>query len=119
MAGNRILKINSEIQKALSLIIAYKLKDPRLENIFISVIEVDTSTDLSYCKVKVSIYPDNNKQQILNILKSSIPFIRKEIAREIRIRIVPEFHFILDDGINYEDRISKLLKEANKNGTSN
>ena len=119
MAGNRILKINSEIQKTLASIIAYKLKDPRLENVFVSVLNVDTSQDLSYCKVRISVFPNNKEQQTLNIIKSSVPFIRKEIAKQIRIRIIPEFHFSLDDGINFEDRISQLLKENKNNGSKN
>ena len=50
----RILKINSEIEKAISEIITYDLKNPAITGI-ISVTKVDTTNDLEYCKVYVSI----------------------------------------------------------------
>ena len=58
---NRILKINSEIQKELSKLISYKLEDPRLDGVFVSVLDVDTSPDLSHAKIKLSIFPDSKK----------------------------------------------------------
>lgn len=113
---DRILKINSEIQKELSNQIAFKLKDPRLEGGFVSVLEVNTTNDLSYSKIKISIFPDEKKQQIFNVIKNSIPFLRKQVAKNVKLRVVPELIFVLDDGINYEKEIDNLLKGINKNG---
>ena len=114
--ANRILKINSEIKKALSNSISYKLKDPRLENCFVSIIDLNTTNDLSYCKIKISVFPEAKKQQTLNILKSSVPFLRKEIAKNVKIRIVPELIFSLDEGYEYENHINELLKGINRDG---
>lgn len=119
MAGNRILKINSEIQKELSKLITFKLKDPRLDGVFVSVLDVNTTNELSYSKIKLSIFPDNKKEEAFNIIKSSIPFLRRELAKNVILRIVPELIFSLDDGINYEDRITQLLKGAKKDGENN
>lgn len=113
--ANRILKINSEIQKELSKLISFSLKDPRLDGVFVSVLSVDTTNDLSYCKIKISIFPENKKQQVFNIIKNSVPFLRKEIAKNIKLRVVPELIFILDEGYQYENKINELLKEIKIN----
>ena len=113
--ANRILKINSEIQKELSKLISYSLKDPRLDGCFVGITSVDTTNDLGYCKIKISIFPDNKKETTFNIIKNSIPFLRREIARNIKLRIVPELVFSLDEGYEHENKINKLLKEIKDN----
>lgn len=117
--SDRILKINSEIQKELSKLVTYNLKDPRLEGCFISVLSVDTTNDLSFCKINISVFPDDKKQQTFNILKKSIPFLRKEIAKNVKLRVVPELIFILDEGYVYENKINSLLKEIKDNDGRN
>jgi len=113
--ANRILKINSEIQKELSKLITYNLKDPRLEGCFVSLTSVDTTNDLSYCKIKFSVFPDDKKEVVFNILKNSIPFLRREIAKNVKLRVVPELIFSLDKGYEHENKINKLLKEIKDN----
>ncbi len=119
MANNRILKINNEIQRELSSLIAYKLKDPRLEGVFVTVLDVDTTNELSYSRIKISVFPEEKREQTFNIIKSSIPFLRREIAKNVKLRITPELIFSLDDGINYEQRITELLKGNKKDGEKN
>lgn len=109
--ANRILKINSEIQKELSKLIAYNLKDPRLEGCFVSITNVDTTNDLSYCKIKISVFPDDKKMGTFNVIKNSIPFLRKEIAKNVKLRVVPELIFSLDEGFEYQNKINNLLKD--------
>ena len=108
--SNRILKINSEIQKELSKLISYKLEDPRLDGVFVSVLDVDTSPDLSHARIKLSIFPDNKKQQSFFIIKNSTPFLRREIAKNVKLRVTPELVFVLDEGATNEQRINELLK---------
>ncbi len=119
MANNRILKINNEIQRELSSLIAYKLKDPRLDGVFVTVLDVDTTNELSYSRIKISVFPEEKREQTFNIIKSSIPFLRREIAKNVKLRITPELIFSLDDGINYEQRITELLKGNKKDGEKN
>lgn len=119
MAVNRLLKINSEIQKELSSIITYKLTNPKLEGCFVTITNVDTSNDLSHCKIKISIFPESKKEQAYNGIKNSVSFLRRELAKNIKLRIIPELYFILDEGIGYEDHISKLLKGIKNDGENN
>ena len=112
---NRILRVNSEIQKELSKLISYNLKDPRLTNVFVSVLSVDTTNDFGYSKIKLSVFPDNKKEVAFNIIKNSIPYLRRELAKQVKLRVVPELIFMLDEGYSHENKINELLKEIKIN----
>lgn len=112
--NTRMIRINDEIKKELSEIIRSDLKDPRM-SVITSVLKVDTTNDLKHCKVFVSILGDDEKkQEIITALKNASGFIRKEVAHRINLRCTPDFKFILDDSLEYSIKISKLIKEVNK-----
>ena len=54
MASNRIGRINEEIQRELSALFR-TLKDPRVQGGMVTITHVDTTTDLRYCRVFVSV----------------------------------------------------------------
>ena len=109
-----MIRINDEIQKEISEIIRSDLKDPRV-GVITSVLKVDTTNDLKYCKVYVSVLGDDEKKaEVLGVLKSASGYIRSLIANRINLRITPEFNFILDDSLEYSFKIDKIIKDINK-----
>ena len=60
--NNRLSRINDEIMKELSQIIRAELKDPRI-GVMTSVIRVETTQDLKYCKVYVSVLGDEKDKE--------------------------------------------------------
>lgn len=106
----RVLKINAEIQKALGEILTYEMKNPLITGI-ISVTKVDTTPDLDYCKVYVSIFPDNNKQQVFEQIQHSAGFIRRTLCEKIDLRKVPFLTFYLDDSLEYGKNIDEKIEE--------
>jgi ribosome-binding factor A len=112
--NNRMIRINDEIQREVSQIIRGDLKDPRV-GVITSVLKVDTTNDLKYCKVYVSILGDDDKkQEVMDVLKGATGFIRSLIANRINLRVTPEFTFILDDSLEYSFKIDKIIKDINK-----
>lgn len=110
----RILKINSEIEKAISEIITYQLKNPAISGI-ISVTKVDTTNDLEYSKVYISVFtPNGDKEEVFNQIKHSAGFIRRELCKKVQLRKVPFLTFYLDDSYNYGESIDGKLEEIEK-----
>ena len=109
MSANRMERINSQIQKELSLIINNKVNDTRISG-FVSVLRVDTTPDLKYCKVYVSIF-DKDKQAAFDAINSASGFIRKNLASSVKLREIPRLTFVLDDGIEYSDKINKIIRD--------
>ena len=110
--SERILRVNSEIQKAISYIIANELKNPLIKGI-ISVTKVDTTNDLDQCKVYISILDDNNREDVFNAIKHSAGFIRRELARIVDLRKVPFLTFFLDNSYEYGKSIDDVLSKIN------
>ncbi len=112
-SGNRMIRINDEIKKEVSEIIRSELKDPRIGAIT-SVIKAETTNDLKYCKIFVSILGDEQqKAETMEGLKNASGFIRKQIAFRINLRNTPEFKFVLDDSLEYSIKISKIIDDIN------
>ena len=109
----RLTRINDEIMKEVAEIIRSGLKDPRIGSMT-SVLKVDTTNDLAYCKVYVSVYGDEEqKKEVMLGLGNAAGFIRREIAHRINLRNTPTFKFLLDDSMEYSDRINRLIREVN------
>lgn len=108
-------RLNGEFQKEIYEIISRRLKNPLVTEMF-SILRVDCSRDLSYAKVYVSVYStdENKKKTTFNAIASDAKKIRYELAKVIRARTVPELNFILDDSMEYGDKMEKLFKSINE-----
>lgn len=108
-----MIRINDEIRKEISEILRADMKDPRI-GVITSVIKVDTTNDLKYCKVYISILGDDDKkQEVMEVIKGASGYIRSLIANRINLRVTPELKFILDDSLEYSFKIDKIIKDIN------
>ena len=111
MASNRIGRINDEIQRELAEQIRY-LKDPRVSQVgMVSIIRVDTTGDLRYARVYVSVLDKNQEKDVLKGLKSASGFLRRELGRSLQLRYTPELIFEEDDSIAYGAKMFELLRK--------
>ena len=108
--SNRLARIDEELKKEISSIITYELKNPNITGM-ISVTKAKITPDLKYAQVYVSILNSKNTKETLAALKKSSGFVRTEVAKRINLRITPEIIFVLDDSMEYGERIDKILKE--------
>ena len=112
MAKNeaRLNRINEELRKELSSILAYELKNPNITGM-LSVTKVKITPDFKYAKVYVSILNSKDVDKTMDGLKESSGFIRSRIAKEVNLRITPELVFEIDDSLEYGARIDNILKD--------
>ena len=115
MKGNtRIARINDELQKELSQIVRGELKDPRID-VMTSVIRVETTQDLKFCKVFVSVLGnEEEKASVMKGLKNAAGFMRHLIAERINLRITPELIFKLDESAEYAVRMNQLMEQISQ-----
>ena len=121
MAKYRMQKINAEMQKCISEVISFKMNNAELEGSFITVSKVDTTSDLFQAKVYISILPSKEytKDQIFAIINNARGFIRHEVTQMINLRISPELIFVLDDSLDYGQKINKILDSIAKEDADN
>lgn len=116
MSSNRIGRINEEIQRELSEQIR-RLKDPRVsETGMVSITRVDTTNDLRYARVYVSVLDSSREKEVLKGLKSAAGFLRRELGRTLQLRYTPELQFIGDDSIRYGAHILEVMRQVEQSG---
>ena len=108
MASNRIAIINEEIQKELSALLR-NVKDPRVQNVMISITRVETTPDLRYTKVYVSFLQEDRAKEAMAGLKSAAGYLRRQLGGNLQLRYAPEIVWALDDSITYGARMLKLI----------
>lgn len=110
----RIARVNDEILKEVSQIIRGELKDPRIGTLT-SVMNVETTPDLKYCKIYISVLgAEEEKADVMIALKNASGFIRKLLAQRINLRATPELTFKLDESAEYAMHINDLLNQISK-----
>jgi ribosome-binding factor A len=105
----RKIQVGGLIQKEISDLLLRKIKDPRLEMVTIS--GVDISPDLKQARVFFSRFGEPaDIQRALEGLKSAAGFIKRELGQRLKLRHVPELEFMHDTSYAYGDRIESLIK---------
>lgn len=108
-------RINMEVQRELSQIIRMEVKDPRLSSAMTSVVSVEVSPDLKYCKAFISVLGDQEARKAVEEgLNSALGYIRRELARRVNLRNTPEIKFVLDQSIEYGVAMSRLIDDVTK-----
>ena len=103
-------RINDDIQLALSSLLR-QVKDPRVQQGLISVTRVETTGDLRYAKVWLSVLGELNEKEFRRGLKSCGPWLRRELGSALSLRYTPELVFELDHSIEYGAKISRMIEE--------
>ena len=107
MAKYRRDRINDEMRRDMMDILR-KVKDPRVQDAFVSVTAVDCTADLKYAKIYYSALRGDEKE-LAKGLKAATGFIRRELAAGLNLRITPELTFVRDSSITYGAHISSIL----------
>lgn len=110
MQNIKIGRLSEDIKNELAILFR-ELKDPRVSKM-LSIIKVDLSNDLSYCKVYVSaIEGSEQTEKSVEGLVAAAGFIRREMSSRLKMRKMPEFRFVADNSIEYSANINKIIKE--------
>ena len=108
----RMEQVNNLIRQEISELLQRQVKDPRLGN-FVAVTEVSTSPDLKYARIFVSrIGSEAEKKEIMSALTAASGFFRKELARRLRLRRIPELSFQWDDSIERGVHLLELIDQV-------
>jgi len=113
MAGYKIARIASEIEKEVSNILANEANDSLLKTI--TVTGCDVTNDLSFAKVYFTSMSDLSKEQLEKELEEAASYIRGELSKRIEVRHTPKLRFVFDSSIEYGRKIEEKIKELHEN----
>jgi ribosome-binding factor A len=111
MTSRRTLKAAQAIREVVSMAILADLKDPRIEGVTVTFVEV--APDMRTAKVHVSVMGDDTAQQLcLHGLQSAAGYLQQKISKRIDTRYTPRIQFELDMGVKKSIAIAQMLDEV-------
>ncbi len=108
-------RVAGQLRRDLAKLIQQEIKDPQVG--FVSVSDVEVTRDLAHAKVFVTVYQPDKAKESLQALRRAAAFLRTRLGQELRLRHVPELHFIHDDSVEQGSRIDDLISKALKADT--
>lgn len=110
MPSQRAQRVGESIQQEISALLLRGLKDPRIG--FVTITGVEVTPDLHLARVYYTVIGDDAaRRNSGDGLKSSIPFIRHQLGKQLRMKYVPDLIFEYDASIDYGNRIESLLRD--------
>jgi len=108
----RTERVGTELQRELAEVLRDEVKDPRLQSITLQ--EVRASRDLAHAKIYFTCFPDDEGgDEQARLLNGSLAgFLRRMLARRVRLRTVPQLHFIHDESISRGEHLTSLIEET-------
>ena len=95
----------------VSMAILADLKDPRIQGVTVTFVEV--SPDMRTAKIHVSIMGDEASQRLcLHGLRSAAGYLQQKISNRIDTRYTPRVRFELDQGVKKSIAIARMIDEV-------
>ena len=103
-------RVSGQLRRELAQLIQMEIKDPDIG--FISVSDVEVSRDLAHAKVYVTVFNEDQATGTLKALRRAAGFLRSRLGREMRMRNVPELHFLHDASVETGHYMDRLIEQA-------
>ena len=100
---NRSERVAGQLRRDLARLIQQEIKDPGVG--FVSLSDVEVSRDLAHAKVFITVFEPDKAKTSLKALRGASAFLRRRLGQELRMRHVPELHFLHDDSVEQGNHI--------------
>jgi len=112
---SRAIRLADQIQRDLADLIRLEVRDPRVGLVTITTVEV--TRDLSHARVFVTSLSETAAAESVQALTHATGFLRSRLAQTLKLRTIPELHFVYDASVERGVRLSKLIDEAVQSGS--
>ena len=106
----KIDRLNNMFVEEISKIIHEEIKDKDIG--FVTITDAKITSDLSFAKIYITSL-DDNREKVLNALNKASGFIRTLLCDRVKIRKMPEIHFVYDESIEYGKKIEDIIERIN------
>lgn len=103
-------RVSGLLRRELAQLIQSELKDPDIG--FISLSDVEVSRDLAHAKVFITVFEEDKAASSIEALQHAAGFLRKCLGRQLRMRNIPELHFVHDASVETGQRMDRLIETA-------
>jgi ribosome-binding factor A len=111
--SQRLARIEGEMQRVLSALVAREVRDPRVGNVTLTSVSV--APDLSTARVFFVPFGDKHAPaEVVEGLTRAAGFLRGEVGRALALRHAPKLEFVYDQQIEHADKLTRLIDGAVK-----
>ncbi len=112
---DRNARLEGEIRSVLSNLLRLEVKDPRLEGVTLSQIRL--TGDRTGARVYFSLVGDDERErEAADGFRAAAAFMRRQLGRRMRLRVVPTLEFVRDTSFEYGDRMERLFDKLAEEG---
>lgn len=108
---SRTLRVADQIQRELADLLQNEIKDPRVGKVTITAVEV--TRDYGHAKIFYTTLGSKEENFLAEKgLDHAKGFLRSSLSHRMKLRIIPQLHFVYDESVERGVRLSKLIDEA-------
>ncbi|MDP2142591.1 MAG: 30S ribosome-binding factor RbfA [Gallionella sp.] len=102
-------RVAQQIQRELAELVRLEISDPRVKLVTITGVEV--ANDYSHAKIFFTRL-DGKHEEAQQGLERAGGFLRSQLARSLKLRIMPQLHFVFDASVERGSNLSQLIDRA-------
>src|SRR5512144_2291315 len=102
-------RVAEQMQRELAELVRLEVKDPRVRMVTLTGVEV--ARDYSHAKVFYTTLEGENKK-VQQGLERASGFLRSQLAHSMKLRVIPQLHFVYDASVERGAHLSKLIDNA-------
>jgi ribosome-binding factor A len=109
----RLSRAETQIMREIATLLEREIEDPRIKNVTIG--RVSLSLDLRHAKIYFTLFAgDENKENIKKVsyaLNHSVSYLRKRIAGNLKLRVIPELFFVYDNQLKEAEELIDIINK--------
>jgi ribosome-binding factor A len=115
--SQRLGRIEGEMQRVLSTLVAREVRDPRVGNVTFTAVNI--APDMSVARIYFVPFGDKHApEEVAEGLNRAAGFLRGELGRALQLRHAPKLEFVYDQQIEHADKLTRLIDGAVKSDQS-
>ena len=103
-------RVAGTLRRELARLIQLEVKDPDVG--FVGLSDVEVTRDLGHAQVFVTVFDPEQAVDSIKALNKAAGYLRRRLGQEMRIRSVPELHFVHDASVETGQRMDDLIEAA-------
>ena len=111
---HRTDRVSAQLRRELGTLVHEAVRELGLPSV--SVSDVEVTRDMAHAKVFVTALQPERSAEAVKGLREAAKEIRYELARAVKLRHVPELHFVYDESLDRGEKIDRLLAQVRPQG---
>lgn len=84
--------------------------------VFVTVLAAKVTANTAHARITLSVFPETKKEEALKALAEASREIKEELADRLRLRRMPNIHYVFDENEAYAADIDRTIHDLKEKG---